>query len=203
MFENVVMYRGDLWFISDQKSTSSKKTILPAPLIFEVGNSPSNNFNLPEIISITSETDALSKIKVHAPNTGNIRLTEFDIALFQRTRTFNNWFWALNGAGNIFHRLCKYFDACTATDIKQAAVLQPIIESSTNLSDVGYLGLPHHHAQTVKDLIKCFGPLFWVNHPSGREVEDRPVDEVVVLKKMLVGIGEDVVQPKAALDENR
>jgi hypothetical protein len=42
-----------------------------------------------------------------------------------------------------------------------------------------------------------------VNHPSGREIEDRPVDEVIVFKKMLIGIGDDVVQPKAALDENR
>ncbi|KAG7674490.1 hypothetical protein KSW81_000144 [Nannochloris sp. 'desiccata'] len=207
IFVNMVMYRGDLWYISDQKtsrtsSSSGKKVILPEPLVFEVGNSPSNNFNLPEIISITTKSEALSKIQATAPKTGKIRLAQFDISIFQRTRTFNNWFWALNGAGNIFHRLCKYFDACTATDIKQAAVLQPIIESSRNLSDIGYLGLPHHHAQTVKDLIKCFGPLLWVNHPSGREVEERPVDEVIVFKKMLVGIGEDVVQPKAALDEN-
>jgi hypothetical protein len=42
-----------------------------------------------------------------------------------------------------------------------------------------------------------------VNHPAGREVAERPVDEVMVFKKMLIGIGEDVVQPKAALDENR
>lgn len=42
-----------------------------------------------------------------------------------------------------------------------------------------------------------------MNHPSGREVKERPVDEVLVFKKMLVGIGEDVVQPKAALDANR
>lgn len=160
------MYRGDLWYISDQKTSSGnsdtkEKVTLPKPLIFEVGNSPSNDFNLPEIISITTKTEALSKIEGTAPKTGKIRLSHFDISIFQRTRTFNNWFWAINGAGNIFHRLCKYFDACTAEDIKQAAVLQPLIESSRNLSDVGYIGLPNHHAQTVKDLMKCFGPLLW------------------------------------------
>ena len=42
-----------------------------------------------------------------------------------------------------------------------------------------------------------------MNHPSGREIEERPVDEVFIFKKMLIGIGEDVVQPKAALNENR
>jgi hypothetical protein len=165
MFENMIMYRGDLWFISDPKSsnkTSSENLLLPEPLVFEVGNSPSNNFAIPEIISIISKTEALSKIEAAVPKgTGKIRLTEFNISIFQRIRTFNNWFWALNGAGNIFHRLCKYFDACTPTSIKQTAVLQPIIDSSRNLSDVGYVGLPHHHAQTVKDLMKCFGPLLW------------------------------------------
>ena len=171
MFENLIMYRGDLWFISDPKSSTSSSSstggtkqnsiILPEPLVFEVGNSPSNNFAIPEIISILTKSDALSKIEATAPTTGQLRLGQFDISIFQRTRTFNNWFWALNGAGNMFHRLCKYFDACTATDIKQAAVLQPIIESSRNLSEVGYVGLPHHHAQTVKDLMKCFGPLLW------------------------------------------
>ena len=39
-----------------------------------------------------------------------------------------------------------------------------------------------------------------MNHPSGRELDERPPDELILLKKMLVGIGEDVVQPKAALD---
>ena len=160
------MFRGDLWYISDQKtrsssSSSTKQESLPEPLIFEVGNSPSNNFNLPEIISLTTTTEALSQIQGTAPKSGKLRIAQFDIAIFQRTRTFNNWFWAINGAGNIFHRLCKYFDACTAIDIKKAAVLQPIIESSRNLSEVAYIGLPHHHASTVKDLMKCFGPLLW------------------------------------------
>lgn len=38
-----------------------------------------------------------------------------------------------------------------------------------------------------------------VNHPSGREVEERPPAEVFLFQRMLVGIGQDVVQPKAAL----
>lgn len=38
-----------------------------------------------------------------------------------------------------------------------------------------------------------------MNHPSGTEIEGRPLDQLVLLKKLLVGIGEDVVQPKAAL----
>ena len=38
-----------------------------------------------------------------------------------------------------------------------------------------------------------------MNHPSGREVEDRPADQLLVFRRVLVGIGDDVVQPKAAL----
>lgn len=41
------------------------------------------------------------------------------------------------------------------------------------------------------------------NHPSGRETESRSSEEVVLLQKVLVGIGDDVVQPKAALSEER
>ena len=44
--------------------------------------------------------------------------------------------------------------------------------------------------------------IFRVNHPAGRETEGRSVDEVLIFKKMLVGIGDDVVQPKAALDKD-
>ena len=90
-----------------------------------------------------------------------MNLAAFDVALFQRTRTFNNWFWAVNGAGNIFHRLCKYFDVCSSAEVRKAAVLQPIIDSSRDLNEVGYVGLPNHHAQAAKDLMNCFGPLFW------------------------------------------
>lgn len=134
---------------------------LPDPLVFEVGNSPSNDFTVPAMIAIHTADTARAAIAATAPRNGNLKTAEYGVALLQRTRTFNNWFWALNGGANIFHRLCKYFDACTAYKIKQAAVLQPIIESSRNLSDVGYVGLPLHHARAVKDLMSCFGPIFW------------------------------------------
>jgi hypothetical protein len=130
-------------------------------LIFEVGNSPSNNFSVPAIVSVLTPREALANLRAAAASSGQLRIVTFNKAIFQRTRTFNNWFWALNGAGNAYHRLCKYMQACTAEEMQAAAVLQPIIESSRNLSDVGYVGLPHHHAVAVKDLLACFGPLLW------------------------------------------
>ena len=42
-----------------------------------------------------------------------------------------------------------------------------------------------------------------INHPSGNETEGRPTDQVIVLENMIAGIGNDVVQPKAALSSKR
>ena len=152
---------------ADWKSIS--KTLIPDPLVFEVGNSPTNDFSLPSIIRISTGTDIASEIRngvvrsnLTASNKkAEVKFVAFQDAILQRTRTFNNWFWAINGAGNIYHRLCKYMDLCSPGEVTQAAILQPIIESSKNLSDVGYLGLPNHHAESVKDLMSCFGPLLW------------------------------------------
>ena len=143
--------------------TERKPVKIPDPLVFEVGNSPSNDFLLPNIITVKSEKDIISEIKGSSNGSvhGILRVATFQKAIFQRTRTFNNWFWAINGAGNIFHRLCKYMDLCSSSDIMKAAVLQPVIDSSRNLSEVGYIGLPDHHAQSAKDLMSCFGPMFW------------------------------------------
>jgi len=135
---------------------------IPDPTIFEVGNSPSNDLSLPKIMKVRTVGDFRAEILANMKATSyTVRLAEFEMSIFQRTRTFNSWFWAINGAGNIFHRLCKYFDLCSATDIRTAAVLQPIIKSSRNLSEVGYMGLPKHHARAARDLMSCFGPLFW------------------------------------------
>lgn len=217
------MYRGDLWYISPQPSSIA----IPDPLIFEVGNSPSNDLSLPAILSVHPSKEAQATVAAEiGSKDASASIASYESAIFQRTRTFNNWFWAVNGAGNIFHRICKFFNGCDPESIRKTAVLQPIIESSQNLSEVGYVGVPTHHAQSVKDLMSCFGPLFWyvavvivvvlllvvltplcihnyrVNHPSGRRVDDRSVNQVLVFKKLLVGIGEDVVQPKAALDKD-
>ena len=113
------------------------------------------------MVSIHTAESARAAIITAYPKITSIKLAEYNTALIQRTRTFNNWFWALNGAGNIFHRLCKYFDICSASGVKQTAILQPIIESSRNLSEVGYVGIPRHHAQAVKDMMSCYGPIFW------------------------------------------
>lgn len=234
-FTNIVLYRGNLFYIAPDDGTA-RATIIPSPLIFEVGNSPSNDFSLPKIMSVTTAEKLTSMVRstldksrsnrsssandtaesgssgggghhrrtaqsvasdstnsiggpaaaaddsngLRSNNNNNtisgsikqqqqhqqrhhaLHMADFHIGIFQRTRTFTNWFWALNGAGNAFHRLCKFFDVCTIESIKESSViLQPLIKTSYNLSGVGYVGLPSHHAYAMHDLMSCFGPLLW------------------------------------------
>ncbi len=221
LFREVLLLRGELTFVvADSADPAAAAARLPAPLIFEVGNSPSNDLALPDMLRVLRRAHALAELAAlaggeseqNAKKRGKeenndpfrgLRVAVFEDGLLQRTRTFNNWFWALNGAGNAHHRLCKYLGACSSSQVRATALLQPIVESSPGLEAVGYVGLPPHHAAAAHDLMRCFGPLLWVNHGSGREVESRPRGEAVVLRRLLVGVGEDVVQPKAALDANR
>lgn len=134
-----------------------------------MGNSPSNDYSLPGMLRALPAAALLAELQGAAAaaqlqdsgSSGDLRVARFESAILQRTRTFTNWFWALNGAGNAHHRLCKYLGACSAAEIRRAALLQPIIESSLKLSDVGYQGLPLHHSAAAQDLMRCFGPLFW------------------------------------------
>jgi hypothetical protein len=221
LFREVLLLRGELTYVvADGADPAAAAARLPSPLIFEVGNSPSNDLALPDMLRVLRRADALAELaaltggesgqntkkRSKEENTDpfrGLRVAVFEDGLLQRTRTFNNWFWALNGAGNAHHRLCKYLGACSSAQVRAAALLQPIVESSPGLEAVGYVGLPPHHAAAAHDLMRCFGPLLWVNHGSGREVESRPRGEAVVLRRLLVGVGDDVVQPKAALDANR
>lgn len=199
-FQNVLLYGGDLWYVV-QDGVDPNSTDLPDPTIFEVGNSPSNSVSLPTLVTVLTLSNARSFIRNRNKDQPLLRVATFEKSILQRTRTFENWFWALNGAGNIYHRLCKYFDLCSAQDIKTAAIIQPAGRSSYGLGMVGYLGLPPHHGRAVKELMSCFGPLLWANHPKGQgQEEGRPPFQLVILRNMLVGIGEDVVQPKAARD---
>lgn len=199
-FQNVVMYRGDLWYLVTDGVEPSSVT-LPDPEVFEVGNSPSNSVSVPTILTVLTLSDAkLQILNRNIENQSLLHVATFQKSILQRTRTFNNWFWALNGANNIFHRLCKYFDLCTWQDVKTAAVIQPT-KSSYGLRVVGYVGLAPHYRRAVRELMSCFGPLLWANSPKGQNSDDgRPLFQLVIFREMLVGIGEDVVQPKAARD---
>jgi hypothetical protein len=87
---------------------------------------------------------------------GMLKVARFERAIFQRIRAFTNWFWALNGVGNIYHRLCKYMGACDRGPVQATAVLQ----MARHPVDNPWLkvGPPGDTYDSVRELMQCFGP---------------------------------------------
>jgi hypothetical protein len=143
-----------------------------------------------KVATLSAARRELAAAAASAPQRGGARapfhVATFETAVFQRTRTFNNWFWALNGAANAYHRLCARLGACSAAQVAAAALLQPIIQSSRDLDGVGFVGLPAHHSFAARDLMGCFGPLFWCDAAAaaggGSSWESAPVQYSLVVQ---------------------
>lgn len=173
----------------------------PNPTLFEVGNSDVVSFTIKERVHAISRTalqKLLRKEVKRAKSDGQLQLKEFTYAILHRSRTYGHLFWGVNGANNIFIRLCKYLYVCSPEEIQGAAVLGPNLFPIVPYLRIG-LG---KHIKAVGDVMSCFGPVVGINHPDSAWDRSQPDIRLMTFKKVLAGIGEEVNEPLSAKGPN-
>ena len=207
-FYNLVLYQAQLMYIiPDSKVGMPIK--LPDPMVFETDTETLSvhDYSLPNMLKVIGETEALQRISTgvadgDSPELRRLLIFRRKHAMFQRIRSFTNWYWLMNSVSNAYHRMCKYFKACTFEEVKEVALLQPVSKVSRR-----NLGLTSHVNRTdpppaVLAVMDCLGPMFWVDHPDMYDHSLWPPNQVVLMDEVHFGIGTDVVQPNTALKTN-
>lgn len=196
----MVLHQGWLYYVVDNENDT--ETIQwPNPTLFEVGNSDLASFTVKERVHAITRAailNTLSKEVQRAQSDGQLQLKEFKFAIFHRSRTYGHLFWGINGANNIFIRLCKYFHVCSPEEIQSTAILGPNLFPIVPNLRIG-LG---KHIKAVGDVMRCFGPVIGINHPDSVQGKSRPDVTVMTFKKVLAGIGEEVNEPLSAKGPN-
>ena len=134
---------------------------LPHIHVQEVGNNKAFLPQLPDYIWVATAPKVRARLVAAAAGNGTagtvLQVARFEHAILQSIRTLANWFWALNGAGNIYHRLCKHLGVCDREGIQAVAILQ-VARSSRN-NPVLRIGVPKDTTlPSVKELLHCMGP---------------------------------------------
>jgi hypothetical protein len=198
VFQNLVMHQGWLYYVVKDEETAAR-TKLPEPAIFDAELN-SDELDIKGRIHILTLKDVRRALQLegsrHRPK-GQLRVARFEHAIFQRTRSFYHWFWATFGIGNAYIRLCKYFHVCSPEQVQKTLILQPMNFATYPAMRTG-LGA---RIQAVEDLLTCFGPVFRVNYPNTTGT-GRPDNRILLINKMLVGIGDEVSEPLSAQGPN-
>lgn len=202
IFHNIVLFQARLFYIlPDNQSKDS--FIMPNPAVFDTDTATMSldEYSTVEVLNIITRSELIARIEAaNGKENPTLKVSRHKLGVFQRIRSFTNWYWMLNSASNTYHRICKYLNACTYDEVRKVAWLQPAAKTQTNARIVGHLHLKGHtHSTAANDLRKCLGPLFWVDHPSHSEYGVWVNYEMVIMDKVLFGVGDDTVQPNAAL----
>lgn len=97
------------------------------------------------------------------------------------------------GASNILVRLCANLEICSPSQVREVAIIMPGNQNSRP----GFRMGPAVKMRAVEDLMGCFGPLFTINHPHAKGAARRD-NRVVIIHRLLAGIGKVVSQPHVA-----
>lgn len=155
-----------MFIVPDSKVGSPIK--LPDPMVFETDTETLSvhDFSVPAVLKVIGETELLQRISTgvadgDSPELRRLLVFHRERAMFQRIRSFTNWYWLVNSVSNAHHRMCKYLGACTYEEVQEVALLQPVSKVSRRA-----LGLTSHVNRTdpppaVAGLMDCLGPMFW------------------------------------------